>query len=81
MLKNRTYIPIMPPDLELPLSRTYFHGPKGARAIEVLLYRLSQRRGVARLSQLQHAHVFLRILGDFRKSQGNCKVATRHPHN
>ena len=24
--------------LELPLSRTDFHGPKGVRAIEVLLY-------------------------------------------
>ena len=24
--------------LELPLSRTYFHGPEGVRAIEVLLY-------------------------------------------
>ena len=24
--------------LELPLSRTYFHGPKGVRAIEVLQY-------------------------------------------
>ena len=24
--------------LELPLSRTYFHGSKGVRAIEVLLY-------------------------------------------
>ena len=24
--------------LELPLSRTYFYGPKGVRAIEVLLY-------------------------------------------
>ena len=24
--------------LELPLSRTYFHGPKGVRAIEVRLY-------------------------------------------
>ena len=24
--------------LELPLSRTNFHGPKGVRAIEVLLY-------------------------------------------
>ena len=24
--------------LELPLSRTYFHGTKGVRAIEVLLY-------------------------------------------
>ena len=23
--------------LELPLARTYFHGPKGVRAIEVLL--------------------------------------------
>ena len=36
----------MPPDgavinlhwLELPLSRTNFHGPKGVRAIEVRLY-------------------------------------------
>ena len=33
----------MPPDLalrllELSLSRTYFHGSKGVRAIEVLLY-------------------------------------------
>ena len=25
-------------ELELPLSRTYFHGSKGVRAIEVLLY-------------------------------------------
>ena len=24
--------------IELPLSRTNFHGPKGVRAIEVLLY-------------------------------------------
>ena len=24
--------------LELPLSQTYFHGSKGVRAIEVLLY-------------------------------------------
>ena len=24
--------------LKLPLSRTYFHGPKGVRAIEVRLY-------------------------------------------
>ena len=32
----------MPPDLvtwlELPLSRTNFHGPKGVRAIEFRLY-------------------------------------------
>ena len=27
--------------LELPVSRTYFHGPEGFRAIEVLLYLLS----------------------------------------
>ena len=26
--------------LELPLSRTYFHGPKGVQAIEILLYML-----------------------------------------
>ena len=25
-------------ELELPLSRTYFHGSKGVRGIEVLLY-------------------------------------------
>ena len=29
---------INPHWLELPLSRTNFHGPKGVRAIEVLLY-------------------------------------------
>ena len=28
----------MPPDLALSLSRTYFHGPEGVRAIDVLLY-------------------------------------------
>ena len=27
--------------LELPVFRTYFHGSKGVRAIEVLLYALS----------------------------------------
>ena len=45
--ENWKNIPNISPDLvllltlissELPLSRTYFRGPKGVRAIEVLLY-------------------------------------------
>ena len=51
MLKNWKDIPIMPPDLALQLtlissnyawSRIYFHGSKGVRAIEVLLYYILQ---------------------------------------
>ena len=33
---------INPRWLELPLSRTNFHGPKGVRAIEVRLYHVRQ---------------------------------------
>ena len=35
---------INPHWLELPLSRTNFHGPKGVRAIEGLLYDICSER-------------------------------------
>ena len=36
--KYRHLLPNNPQWLELPMSRTNFHGPKDVRAIEVLLY-------------------------------------------
>ena len=49
--ENQKDTPIKPPDLapiidphwlELPLSRTNFHGPEGVRATEVRLYSVAE---------------------------------------
>ena len=39
--------------LELPLSQTYFHGPEGARAIEVLLYIFFYKSGYFEISMFE----------------------------
>ena len=48
--------------LELPLSRTNFHGPRGVRAIEVLLYSLISKNTVRALISCFSLHFTFQLL-------------------
>ena len=76
--------------LELPLSRTYFHGSKGIRAIEVLLYvvvrfgkkSISERTETDRVKFgiIQHAELsYLKLPHTIQVSAGPRSAVGRAP--